>query len=107
MGYCTVYTLKTKEKKDGKWEYSEPSVQEDFAETFSKAYNPDPEAIWEEAQKWYEAQEDLIDFSKSHPEILFELFGFGDDSDDIWVLYVLNEESFRSEGRVVFDPCPF
>jgi len=34
--------------------------------------------------KWYHWEEDMIDLSKAYPDIIFELYGDGDDSEDVW-----------------------
>ena len=40
--------------------------------------------------KWYEHQEEMREFSKLHPSVLFTLHGEGEENGDIWDEYYLN-----------------
>lgn len=73
----------------------------DFSDGARYAINSDGDT--QERTKWYDYQSDLVEFSKQFPEWLFTLKGEGEESGDIWKLYVLNGKSQKAEARIVFD----
>ena len=40
--------------------------------------------------KWYEHDEDMLAFSKKYPDIVFVLYGAGEESSDLWKEYYQN-----------------
>lgn len=59
-----------------------------------------------EEMKWYEYNEDMVALSKMFPDTLFELYGEGEDSEDIWKLTVKNGKSYWVAAKIVFPDAP-
>lgn len=58
-----------------------------------------------ESCKWYNWKEDMIDFSRKFPSVLFRLHGEGDEKSDIWDAYFLDGKSQVHEAKIIIDPC--
>lgn len=107
MGYDTRYKLTVNS--------GQPVALGIFGKTieeFRKAYEYADLALDdfgdpEEPCTWYTHEAELVAFSRLHPGYVFTLHGEGEDSGDIWKLYVKNGEATKSEARVEFDPCPY
>jgi hypothetical protein len=50
-------------------------------------YSLDADGSSEDSSKWYQHEEELREFSKLHPGILFTLHGEGAENEDIWNKY--------------------
>lgn len=57
-----------------------------------------------ESGKWYSHEQDLKEFSKKYPDILFMLEGEGEENDDMWHLYVRNGKSQKQKAVITFPP---
>lgn len=87
MGYYTSHELKTSLTN----EIEETKIIANFREVCENAkYAISDEGYCEEPIKWYDSEKDLREFSKSYPEVLFTLIGSGEESGDLWMLYVKN-----------------
>ena len=57
--------------------------------------------------KWYEHEEELLEFSKKYPHLIFTLRGEGEEAGDIWAKY-FNDGKVQVEKASVqvasFDP---
>lgn len=60
-----------------------------------------------EACKWYTHAEDLIKFSLNYPTWLFTLSGEGEESGDVWRLYVLDGKKQLAKAKLTFDDFDF
>lgn len=54
--------------------------------------------------KWYEHNLEMVELSKEFPDILFDLYGEGENSYDMWHKYYLNGKVQNAPARVAFDP---
>lgn len=54
--------------------------------------------------KWYNHDEDMKNFSKKYPDIVFELSGSGEDPGDMWVCYYQNGKMQYEPAKISFDP---
>ena len=65
-------------------------------------YNP-----FNDQCKWYEHTEDMCRVSKKYPNVIFSLYGNGEEDGDMWVEYFMNGK-FQVEKAVItyadFDP---
>lgn len=74
-----------------------------------RSTNPDAEyALDEDGEtadscKWYSSEKDMIEFSKSYPNWLFQLDGAGEESGDIWRKYFVNGKMQDANARTVYD----
>jgi flavoprotein len=99
MGYCTCYSLSLK-SVDQDEAYT---ILEDLAKDCEDAkYALDDEGKTNESVKWYDHEKDLKEFSKKYPEVLFELSGEGEESDDIWKKYFLNGKVQLCSAQIIF-----
>lgn len=51
-----------------------------------------------EAHKWYEHEKDMIAISKKFPDVVFILYGDGEDREDIWKKYFKNGKKQICKG---------
>jgi hypothetical protein len=51
--------------------------------------------------KWYDAQQDVIDFSKKYPKLLFKLRGEGSEFEDRWLLYAINGKYYAGSAKII------
>jgi len=80
MGYYTKHNLEIKKGCTGLI-----SELREWCEDARDSFDDDGKC--EEETKWYSHREDLISFSKNHPEAIFLLCGQGEESGDIWREY--------------------
>ena len=91
--------------------YFELTVEKGHEELIVELRKDNEEATWAleedgfgtEPCRWYDYEEDLIEFSKKHPEVLFTLYGNGEESEDIWYSYYKNGKMQNCPVRFVFD----
>jgi hypothetical protein len=96
MGYYTRYELLI--RKGNSDLISEFLKENEYAEY---ALNEDGSS--NETCTWYDHEDELKEFSLKHPETIFELRGEGENSGDIWILYVKNGKSQIYKAKIVFD----
>jgi hypothetical protein len=53
--------------------------------------------------KWYEHDEDMRNFSKKYPNVLFLLEGKGEESEDVWRKYYQDGKCQECHAKLVFD----
>lgn len=85
MGYYTQFELKV-------CDYQKLSQQErdsicDVIEEFGLDLDGCVEDGWYGDNKWYDHDDDMIAMSKRFPKVVFQLYGNGEDSDDVWMNY--------------------
>lgn len=107
MGYNTNYTL-TVESAEKHLVLSAAGVEEIIAELREESQG----AQWAlyddgstcESTKWYNSATELKAFSKKYPYLRFTLRGEGEESGDIWTLYVVNGKSQLAKAVVTVEP---
>lgn len=57
-----------------------------------------------ESCKWYSHTQDLRLFSKTYPDVVFELHGEGEETGDIWNEYFKDGQSQREQAKFTIDP---
>lgn len=95
MGYYTTYNLSMVEG-------DEKLINEfrNFSESAKYAINEWGDG--EESCKWYDSNEELVKFSKLHPEAIFCLEGEGEENGDSWKLYVKDGHYQECRAKLVF-----
>lgn len=58
---------------------------------------------WSTVAKWYDWEGDMITMSKTFPEVLFELHGVGDDSEDLWFAYFYQGKVQHCPAKIIYD----
>lgn len=102
MGYYTTYSLEIVIL--GQDEISKEDVIAQFRKSSESAeYALDEDGSSNESCKWYDSNDDLIKFSKKHLGTLFLLSGTGEESEDLWKLYVRDGKHQVCKARLVFD----
>lgn len=96
MGYQTYHTLTIVS--------GDPFLIEDLREENDEArhaidLNGDPN----ESCKWYDHEQDLLEFSEKHPDTLFLLEGEGEEAGDIWKTYFKNGKMQTTRAKLVFE----
>jgi hypothetical protein len=94
MGYYTYHIL-TVLDKDGK-EVSDDQLlihQKAIAEL--SGYN---EYMFEDSIKWYNIDDDMIEYSKRHPELLFLIERDGEETEDYSKEHYKNGKSLSCQG---------
>lgn len=99
MGYETTFLISADIPTDNLIDALEEVCGYDFY-----ALNSDTISV---TGKWYEHEKDIAKVSKKFPGTLFTVKGYGEDKEDIWVLYALNGNLQRENAEIVFPPCKF
>lgn len=103
MGYYTFYELNVADCGTERYE----DIEVDFYNKFGKKFDLSEEdpfySLSREELKWYDHENDMIEFSKQHPTVKFELYGDGEDSDDHWVEYFWNGEHQYCGSVIVYN----
>jgi hypothetical protein len=53
--------------------------------------------------KWYAWKEDSVNLSRNYPRILIEIYGEGEENDDIWKARIRNGVAETVNAKIVFD----
>lgn len=93
MGYYTRHELEILEGNDNITDYKQ---EISGASAYNYCFNG-------YEIKWYSHKEDMIEYSKKHPDTLFLLSGEGEDQPDMWREYYRNGKTHRIKGVVVFE----
>lgn len=64
------------------------------------SYCLEPDGSSSESGKWYDHEEDLLEFSRQNPGILFTLEGKGQEQGDHWKKYFMNGMIQIEEAQV-------
>jgi len=100
MGYYTEYDLKVFNSNNQEIYEGELS---DHKEEISKLSGY--QYCFGEEIKWYEHEDHMIEYSKKHPHLMFQLIGYGEERDDIWCEYFKNGQNEYCKIKIEFpDP---
>jgi len=95
MWYYTAYALSIK-KED--WEYVGHKEQKKYNDEIYKKYDEYPN----DSSKWYEHSENMLEYSKLYPKLLFILEWNWEESDDMWYKYYKNWKMQECYWEVVY-----
>lgn len=62
--------------------------------------------VSEDSMKWYDFESDMMKLGELFPEMIFVLYGEGEEKDDIWRLYIKGKEAEFQTAHIYFDPRP-
>ena len=103
MGYYTGYTLYAY-KDGGLTNKEEEKIIEElhqrdiFLDSGDLTYG-----LFYEGKCWLEDEVKTV--SKLFPDVIFEMYGDGDDSEDFWKGYYLNGAETICRGTIVYEEC--
>lgn len=99
MGYYTNYTLTVEEYDPAKIDAMEKIIIDEWG------LGRDCECqwyVWE--TKWYEHDKDMLALSQQFPDNVFDLYGEGENSEDMWHTYYKNGKKQHCPARIEYDP---
>ena len=106
MGYMTLYTLvvgdEGQEISDSRREEILDWLEQD--ESFSSELEDFHESGMNGYTKWYEHDQDMFRLSRAFPEVLFILWGEGEEPEDLWKSYYLGGRVQEAPARVEYPP---
>ena len=89
MGYYTRHKLEIVEGNDNVTDYEkEISELADYGNCF------------DDEIKWYDHQENMVEYSKRHHKVVFKLSGEGEESGDIWTEYYQDGKIQREKAEI-------
>ena len=97
MGYYTAHTLSVRHK-------NEDAIIAEFRKSYEDAeYALTENGNTNNETSWWSSEDDLKEFSKKYPKVLFMMTGNGSDAGgDYWNLYVKNGKSFKAIGEIKY-----
>jgi hypothetical protein len=99
MGYQTKYTLVTPDVPP--WQAME-LIEKLRAECEEASYALCDNGSYSDRAKWYDHAEDMLEFSRKNPFVLFVLEGAGEETFDIWREYYRGGKMERVEANITF-----
>ena len=104
MGYRSYFDLII---YDDQMNDIEESLKHDVIKQFMEfsedaKYVLDEEGHSQDSSKWYSEEQDMIEFSKKHPSLIFQLNREGEQNDDMCKSYYLNGKFQHCVAEVVY-----
>ena len=106
MGYYTLYTLVTDHLDSDTIDRIRQQIQRlrnELGEDWIYGILFDGEQGTGESCKWSDYRSEMIELSKSCPNIRLTLYGEGEESGDIWKEHYLNGQYQRIKAKIIFD----
>lgn len=101
MGYYTYYSLKVIDAESDE----EKAIIADLRENNEYAlYCMDEDGTSKEQTKWYEHDDEMLEFSEKYPKHILLLEGEGEESGDFWQTYYRDGKKQDCKGKVVYEP---
>ena len=92
MGYYTRHELEIIYGNDYKTDY-EAEIR-----NFSDYY-----PLFGDSVKWYDCEKDMKEYSKKYPSTLFLITGEGEETGDMWKMYVKNGKSITHKAIISYE----
>ena len=87
MGYYTTFKLETDDDQPHVCPTCGSNAVRNHEEILYKRFGCN---LFEEATKWYSWEQDMLEYSKEYPDVLFTLEGQGEEAEDRWAAYFKN-----------------
>ena len=98
MGYYSTYELEISNNKEDKI----ISCLRTWSEDAEYALNENGEC--NQSAKWYDSDEELKEFSKKYPSLIFSLKRAGEENGDICITHFKNGKMQECFAEITFDP---
>ncbi len=109
MGYYTTYDLTLRDPKDMTVIEDSHIIEKVVAMLKEKdiiGYALSEDLSCYDSAKWYDYEQDMLGISREVPDVLFCLWGCGEDAGDLWTQYFLNGKSQYCRAEIPpFDPA--
>jgi len=97
MGYYTQYHIAI-DRKNGQVDYDKINEDLQKISTYSSLnIDEDTDSI-----KWYDHDDNMIELSRLHPNVLFRVDGVGEEKGDVWRSYYCNGETESAQATLTF-----
>lgn len=99
MPYYTFYSIDIDGYEGHNEEYDPGSfIADQIEEWKEKGFYP-----FDDSCKWYDHEEDMKEFSKKYPDMVFHLYGEGEDNTDMWYKHFKNGKMQVCPALITFD----
>lgn len=103
MGYYTHFSLSVVNQSD--------SAHQDFVAWIEQKPETNGDQSWYDfwtgnagVMKWYGHHADMVRLSRQFPSLVFDLYGEGEESGNIWHKYYKNGKCQKCPVKMTFDP---
>lgn len=109
MGYYTYFEMEMENLSDEsnvtEEEVVEALIRESaWFDSFDRG--KDFEELFNDGLKWYDWEDDMKAVSLSFPNVVFTLWGRGEEYDDLWKGFFYKGRSFYSPAKIIYDEPP-
>ena len=105
MGYWTAYALNIFRPRELQNDANKDCHLLKEIEKINPRFEGDLTFGMEVYDTWGNHDQDMIALSQKFPDLIFELYGNGEGSDDHWVSYYKNGEHQLCHGSIVYEEC--
>lgn len=106
MGYYTYYYMNIEPDPNRNQTKLSEEIQKRLDAEVAKMHvfeEGDSTSGWSGYAKWYDHDQDMLMLSHRFPEVLFTLYGDGEETEDFWYAYYLNGYSQDAPVRFEYD----
>jgi hypothetical protein len=104
MGYYTAYSLNFDKKINGDFVDNDTVIKiGDYIEDGLDGYALDRDGDYTDSVKWYEHDDFMTRMSREFPDVIFDLYGEGEEAGDMWHKYYVNGRRQIAKGVITFD----
>jgi hypothetical protein len=82
--------------------FEKSTLEDNWVKESIKDYDFINNYYFEESSKWYEFNSDMLKLSEMFPNVVFCLWGEGEDRDDNWRVVYNDGSAASSHGKIVY-----
>ena len=109
MGYYTYFEMEMENL-----DYESNVTEEEVVKTLIRESawfdrfdsGKDFDGLFNDSLKWYDWEDDMKKVSLSFSNVVFILWGRGEEYDDLWKCYFYKGRSFYSPAKIIYDEPP-